>query len=308
MCLARPVISKVVGSRPAWKGLGSWACRIGLVNWPKNQSHWIKVVKPIFCMSDRLCAPIDCQGETDCVLLSTLRVRQIVCSYWLPVEIDYALLLTARWDRLCAPIDCQGETDCVLLLTARVRQIVCSYWLPGWDRLCALTDCQESWSENIWLFVIFILNFVIDRNIFISTFRSTRYVEKASSDKILEDKVIEETLLKLFGAFQDRFRPAAPGTEKRLHESNLDIMYEMLGFKIIKIKSEIPDGGSGVGVIQGKIPKGSVAALYPGMAIKHQVLALWTCKAHIGWPVVSKAIWGTCRFLYTQEFDRTLMQ
>ena len=102
---------------------------------------------------------------------------------------------------------------------------------------------------------------------FVSSFRSTRYVEKSSRDKILDDKVIEQTLLNLFESFQDAFRPAAKNTEDYIHETNLNIMYQTLGFKVIKIKSDIPDGGDGVGVIEGKIPKGSVAALYPGMSI-----------------------------------------
>ena len=109
--------------------LGLWACQIGLVNWWKNHSLWIKVVKPIFVCQTFLLYWLP--GEADCVLLLTAWVRQIMCSYWLPGETDYALLLTARvrqivcsywlpgWDKLCAPIDCQGETDYVLLLTAR---------------------------------------------------------------------------------------------------------------------------------------------------------------------------------------------
>ena len=107
-------------------------------------------------------------------------------------------------------------------------------------------------------------------NLCVSTYRSTRYVERGSKDKILEDKVIEETLLKLFGSFQDAFRPAAQDTEEGLHEINLNILYQTLGFKIIKIKSDIPDGGFGVGVTEGKIPKGSVAALYPGIRTRRR--------------------------------------
>lgn len=97
--------------------------------------------------------------------------------------------------------------------------------------------------------------------------RSTRYVDSASTDKILEDKVITETLIKLFTAFHDNLNttdlfdyPSA----SYFYNINNDSVYKILGFKTRKIKSEIPEGGEGVGVIEGKVPKGCVVSLYPG--------------------------------------------
>ena len=96
------------------------------------------------------------------------------------------------------------------------------------------------------------------------SFRSARYVENTSKDKILDDSVIEETLLKVCDAFYDRHFPAAKPTESYEHATNLNVIHETLGFTIEKIESEIPNGGAGVGVMKGKIPKGSLVSLYPG--------------------------------------------
>ena len=102
-------------------------------------------------------------------------------------------------------------------------------------------------------------------------FRSTRYVDNTDIDKILDDRVIEETLTKVFDEFSRRFFPAVKPTEKYLFETNLNILYETMGFKICKIQSELQGGGFGVGVLEGKIPEGTVAAIYPGMQYKLQI-------------------------------------
>ena len=104
--------------------------------------------------------------------------------------------------------------------------------------------------------------------------RSTRCVDSASTDKILEDKVIKETLIKLFSAFQNNLNNTDLldfPSDSNFHYKNLDSVYKILGFKTVKIKSEIPGGGEGVGVIEGKVPKGCVVSLYPGKQYKMKV-------------------------------------
>ena len=96
------------------------------------------------------------------------------------------------------------------------------------------------------------------------TYRSIRYVEKTSTDKIIDDKIIEETLMRLCDRFYMAYQPASRPTEQFEHNTNLDIMLATLGFTTEKIESDIPNLGSGVGVIKGKVPKGAVVSLYPG--------------------------------------------
>ena len=45
-------------------------------------------------------------------------------------------------------------------------------------------------------------------------------------------------------------------------------MFDAMGFCIERRKSTIPDGGRGVVVTRGQIPKGSVAAMYPGKKLQ----------------------------------------
>ena len=55
---------------------------------------------------------------------------------------------------------------------------------------------------------------------------------------------------------------------KDVSTKNLDVMYDVMGFCIERRKSTIPDGGQGVVVTRGQIPKGSVAAMYPGKILQ----------------------------------------
>ncbi|PVD22767.1 hypothetical protein C0Q70_16023 [Pomacea canaliculata] len=48
-------------------------------------------------------------------------------------------------------------------------------------------------------------------------------------------------------------------------ENNLDLMHKVLGFKIQRQLSSIPNGGTGVIVTAGFIPAGTVTSLYPGL-------------------------------------------
>ena len=72
--------------------------------------------------------------------------------------------------------------------------------------------------------------------------------------------------MRLCDRFYMAYQPASRPTEQFEHNTNLDIMLATLGFTTEKIESDIPNLGSGVGVIKGKVPKGAVVSLYPGKA------------------------------------------
>ena len=120
-------------------------------------------------------------------------------------------------------------------------------------------------------------------------------------DKLVADEVVEKELSKLFSALhhkhitlndvfqhddsQPRRRPNPNSQkffeprieietllkqqcgDKDISARNLDTMYDVMGFCIERRKSIIPDGGRGVVVTRGHIPKGSVVAMYPGNLI-----------------------------------------
>ncbi len=52
---------------------------------------------------------------------------------------------------------------------------------------------------------------------------------------------------------------------RHVHEECLEQMYQCLGFCIERRASTISGGGRGVFVTQGKVSKGTVVALYPGL-------------------------------------------
>ena len=56
--------------------------------------------------------------------------------------------------------------------------------------------------------------------------------------------------------------------DKDVSTKHLDVMFDVMGFCIERRKSTIPDGGRGVVVTRGQIPKGSVAAMYPGKKLQ----------------------------------------
>ena len=129
-------------------------------------------------------------------------------------------------------------------------------------------------------------------------FRSVRRVQKGDLDKLISDEKVEKELYKLFSAlhhshinlsevfqhedFQSRKRPRPnsqnlnePRVEietllkqqygdKDISAKNIVTMYEVMGFSIERRPSIIPNGGRGVVVTRGHIPKGSVVAMYPG--------------------------------------------
>ncbi|XP_070535834.1 SET domain-containing protein 9-like [Ptychodera flava] len=88
--------------------------------------------------------------------------------------------------------------------------------------------------------------------------RSIRAVPTGSSDKIITDQTVEETLLKLFAALNK-----IPQNGTGLNSAtSLDVMMKVMGFKVERATSQV--GGTGVYVTDGMVPKGTVLAMYPG--------------------------------------------
>ena len=134
------------------------------------------------------------------------------------------------------------------------------------------------------------------------SFRSVRSIPKGDIDKLASDEKAEQQIRQLFSALhhmdlklEDIFqhedlqsKRRTPPDQIRLNEprveieillkrqygdkdvsiKNLDVMYDVMGFCIERRKSRIPDGGRGVVVTRGQIPKGSVAAMYPGKILQ----------------------------------------
>ena len=138
--------------------------------------------------------------------------------------------------------------------------------------------------------------------VMVPLFRSVRSVPKGDIDKLASDEKVEQQIRHFFSALQhidvkleDIFqhedlqsKRRTPPDQTHLNEprveieillkrqygdkdvstKHLDVMFDVMGFCIERRKSTIPDGGRGVVVTRGQIPKGSVAAMYPGKKLQ----------------------------------------
>lgn len=121
--------------------------------------------------------------------------------------------------------------------------------------------------------------------------RTIRQVSESSKDKLVPDKEVTETLLRLFRALLLRndqlkeegvFRLLSPSAqtyyrgaqgdreettveaERGRQKCELDTVLNSVGFCIERQPSTLPSGGTGVFVTKGWVPKGATVAMYPG--------------------------------------------
>lgn len=88
--------------------------------------------------------------------------------------------------------------------------------------------------------------------------RTVREVYSADKDKVIPDSKVLESLITALRELQN--------IEEKDRKSGTVVMYNALGYEIKTLDSTIPGAGKGVFVTRGKIPAGSLVALYPGTA------------------------------------------
>ncbi|KAM9367539.1 SET domain-containing protein 9 [Phaethornis superciliosus] len=130
--------------------------------------------------------------------------------------------------------------------------------------------------------------------------RTLRYVPEGSQDKIISDKDVFETLLKIFKALfiNDYSRQAhilallpaikckyleLQTVEKKQSKLNLcnhqsqhvfspeEVLFNTLGFTVTRDRSSLVSAGTGVFISKGFVPKGTLVSMYPGTVYrKHE--------------------------------------
>ncbi|KFP05746.1 SET domain-containing protein 9, partial [Calypte anna] len=130
--------------------------------------------------------------------------------------------------------------------------------------------------------------------------RTLRYVPEGSEDKIISDKDVFETLLKIFKALfiNDYSRQAhilallpaikckyleLQAVEKKQSKFNSrnhqnqhvfspeEVLFNTLGFTVTRDRSSLVSAGTGVFISKGFVPKGTLVSMYPGTVYrKHE--------------------------------------
>lgn len=111
--------------------------------------------------------------------------------------------------------------------------------------------------------------------------RSARTVDQGHSDKLIADHVVLRSILDLFSGFHQFYQPEqkicletaykalASRDPAKIARLNSQATGALLGFTVERGPSTLPQGGTGVFVTSGCVPKGSVVAFYPGTIMKH---------------------------------------
>ncbi|XP_069780522.1 SET domain-containing protein 9 isoform X2 [Narcine bancroftii] len=120
--------------------------------------------------------------------------------------------------------------------------------------------------------------------------RTMRFVPETSLDKVISDRAVEASLLKLFHAlfrrdlsnqakclnllpesvqskYMDiltRFQSVEETKENEMDFNPDGAMFETLGFIVKRATSSLSFAGRGVFITTGKVPKGTVVCMYPG--------------------------------------------
>lgn len=106
--------------------------------------------------------------------------------------------------------------------------------------------------------------------------RSARTVDQGHSDKLNADHVVLHSILGLFSGFHQFYQPEqkicletaykalASRDPAKIARLNSQATGALLGFTVERGPSTLPQGGTGVFVTSGCVPKGSVVAFYPG--------------------------------------------
>ena len=106
-----------------------------------------------------------------------------------------------------------------------------------------------------------------------------RVVSAKDQDKIVPDyKLLDSLVILLKGLNCCSSRSEYPVGRKSA--SPHSVMYSVLGYEIDRLNSSIPGAGRGVFVTRGKVPGGSLVALYPGVNTYTQIrcIMLHICK------------------------------
>ena len=109
------------------------------------------------------------------------------------------------------------------------------------------------------MFSIFKKWFLLDLN------RTVREVAASEQDKTVSDAEIVDILTIVLKAFQDNAITPPSDNKEQEKETNTKIMCNTLGYQVERCNSTIPGAGRGVFVTSGKVPCGSLVALYPGI-------------------------------------------
>ncbi|XP_025110518.1 SET domain-containing protein 9-like [Pomacea canaliculata] len=118
----------------------------------------------------------------------------------------------------------------------------------------------EKWKQYRYRFVPWLAYNLKDR--------SVRSVPKGDKDKLVLDEEVKMALINFLSAIANSTKDSSISSLVCLQssaENNLDLMHKVLGFKIQRQLSSIPNGGTGVIVTAGFIPAGTVTSLYPGL-------------------------------------------
>lgn len=101
-------------------------------------------------------------------------------------------------------------------------------------------------------------------------------MDQGDSDKLIADHVVLRSILYQFSGFHQFYQPEqkicletaykalASRDPVKIARLNSQATGALLGFTIEKGPSTLPQGGTGVFVTSGCVPKGSVVAFYPG--------------------------------------------
>ena len=89
-----------------------------------------------------------------------------------------------------------------------------------------------------------------------------REVYSSEQDKIIPDSKVVENLVTVLHALEQNAHCHAQIPEDK--KNCTGVMFNALGYEIKRLDSTIPGAGKGVFVTRGKIPAGSLVALYPG--------------------------------------------
>lgn len=106
-------------------------------------------------------------------------------------------------------------------------------------------------------------------------------MDQGHSDKLIADHVVLHSILGLFYGFHQFYQPEqkicletaykalASRDPAKIARLNSQATGALLGFTVERGPSTLPQGGTGVFVTSGCVPKGSVVAFYPGTIMKH---------------------------------------
>ncbi|KAJ9581408.1 hypothetical protein L9F63_023414, partial [Diploptera punctata] len=117
--------------------------------------------------------------------------------------------------------------------------------------------------------------------------RSKRLVKGESEDKVVPDDVLLDSLLKILPRLQSAANTGL--TQAQVADKNSKEIESVLGFRLNRASSKLPDAGLGVVVTSGCIERGTLVALYPGTLYQaHEPILL----PSIGNPFIFRCIDG----------------